>query len=509
MTRRTPLVYGLLLLTWLAILVWQVAEHARVRRTARTALINHAKDVSTTLGLVMRSERRFGVISQERMESALRSLVKPGELEAIALLNNAGEVVASAGAPINFELKGLAPRGEHWDRSSVTLVNLVDLGANVTTGPGDGPRPTLVLPRDEMRGPFGTNRGGPPPGPPPPAVSSTSSSPGDAAGPGPAPPPPETAGPRGRGRGERRPPFGRPFWMSEEEYRAAIEKQGVHSSVVVLSSRPVLATSAQDFWLRGFVGFLATATVAGLGLAWRTLLKSADLEVRLARAAELNSRLREMNLAATGLAQETREPLALIRDLAARTAQDRGAPEAIQRHVEGIRGEADRVAGQLNDFINYSRPREVRRAPVALNAVVNELVATLGPELKAKTIRLEVADHLPTIEADEALLRQALFNLFSNAIRAMDHEGEIRVAAGPPDGGFVTLEIRDDGPEVLPEHRADIFKPYFTSNQRGRGLGLAVTHQIIQAHGWDIQCRENTPRGALFRIAHLRPVTPA
>jgi signal transduction histidine kinase len=297
--------------------------------------------------------------------------------------------------------------------------------------------------------------------------------------------------------------------MSEDEYRTALEKQGVHSSVVVLSTRPVLAVSAQDFWMRGFVGLLATVTVAGLGLAWRTLLKSADLEIRLARAAELNARLREMNLAATGLAQETREPLALIRELAQNTAQHRGASDAIQRHAQGIVSETERVAAQLNDFINYSRPREVRRAPVALGAVVSELVAALGPELRAKAIRLEVPNGLPAIEADEALLRQALFNLFTNAIRAMDHEGGIRVTAAPPEAGLVTLEIRDDGPDVLPEHRADIFKPYFTSNQRGRGLGLAVTHQIVQAHGWEIECRENTPRGALFRISHLRATAPA
>jgi len=508
MSRRTPLVYGILATAWLAILIWQVAEHTRVLRTARASLINHAKDVSTTLGLVMRSERRFGVISQERMESALRSLVKPGELEAIALLNNAGEVVASAGPTINYELKGLAPRGEHWDRHSVTLVNLVDLGTSVTNAPGEGPRPTLVLPRDEMPGPFGTNRGGPPPGPPPPPPATGPTNTAELAPPAPGAGPPEGGPPRGRGR-DRRPPFGRPFWMSEEEYQAAIQKQGVHGSVVVLSTRPVLAVSTQDFWLRGFVGLLATVTVAGLALAWRTLLRSADLEVRLARAAELNARLRDMNLAATGLAQETREPLALIRDLAQRTAQDRGAPDAIQRHSSGIISETERVAAQLNDFINYSRPREVRRAPVALGAVVSELVAALGPELQAKTVRLEAASTLPKIEADEALLRQALFNLLANAIRAMDHEGEIRVSAIGPDAGLVTLEIRDDGPDILPEHRADIFKPYFTSNQRGRGLGLAVAHQIVQAHGWEIECHEHTPRGALFRIRHIRAATPA
>ncbi len=518
MNRRTPLVYGLLLLTWATILIWQGAEHRRVRRTAQAALINHAKDVSTTLGLVMNSQRRFGVISQDRMESALGALIKPGELEAIALLNHAGDVVASAGSTINYELKGLAPRGEHWDHARVTLVNLVDLGTNVTAGPGDVARPTLVLKRDDMPGPFDTNRPGPPGGPPP------SAGPASAAGGPPFPPPEwrdptnppppgvsaagtEPGSPWTRNRG-RRPPFGRPFWMDEQEYRAALEKQGVHSSVVVLSTGPALAVITQDFWMRGFVGLLATVTVAGLALAWRTLLQSADLEVRLARAAELNTRLRDMNQAATGLAQETRQPLSVIRDLAQEMAQQKGVATESRTQLLGIVNETQRVSAQLNEFIHFSRPREVRRAPVALSPVVAEIVGTLEPELKSKSIRFESAGELPTVEADEALLRQAVFNLLVNAIKAMDHEGLIAIRAQPDAGGLWAIEIRDDGPEVPAEHRLDIFRPYFTSNQRGRGLGLAVVHQIVQAHGWEITCLENSPRGAIMRVSHVRASSP-
>lgn len=513
MNRRTPLVYGLLLVTWVVVLVWQLGEHARVRRTAREAIINHAKDVSTTLGLVMRSQRRFGIISQERMESALNALVKPGELDAIALLNHAGEVVAAAGAPINYELKGLVPRGVHWDRRSVTLVNLVDLGTNLTDA-ADADRPTLVVPRRDLPGPpFGTNRAGPSPGfppegpPPPPPGVDPDNAPNSLADTNPPPPRPRAWG-RGRG-GEGRPPFGRPFWMSEAEYLSAIEKQGAHSFVAVLSAQPFLAASAQDLWLRGFITLLATVAVAGLGLAWRTLLQSAELEVRLARASELNARLRDMNLAAGGLASETRHPLNLIRGLAQTLAQEPGASPQVVQSSRHIANEADRVTAQLNDFINYSRPREVRRTRVPLTGVFAELKTTLASDLEAKSIRLQLPEDLPVIEADEPLLRQALFHLLTNALQAMDHEGSITITATRPDPHHACLDISDDGPDVLPEHRADIFKPYFSSNQRGRGLGLAVVHQIVLAHGWDIECRENSPRGACFRLSHLRVAPPA
>ena len=132
-TLRRSWIYGLLLVIWAVILGWQAVEHIIVRKSARTALINRAKDISNTLVLVMRSQRRFGgVISKERMESTLTELLKLDLLNAIALLNAAGEVVASAGEPIDLQSKGAIRSGEQWDAKTVTLMNLVDLGTNLT-----------------------------------------------------------------------------------------------------------------------------------------------------------------------------------------------------------------------------------------------------------------------------------------------------------------------------------------------------------------------------------------
>src|SRR5437867_1890686 len=119
-TRRSWWIYGLLLVIWIVILGWQAVEHLRVRKAAHAALVNRAKDISTTLGLVMRSQRRFGgVISKERMETTLNELIKPSELNAIALLNAAGEVVASAGEPIDLQSKGAVRTGEQWEDQTV------------------------------------------------------------------------------------------------------------------------------------------------------------------------------------------------------------------------------------------------------------------------------------------------------------------------------------------------------------------------------------------------------
>jgi len=60
-----------------------------------------------------------------------------------------------------------------------------------------------------------------------------------------------------------------------------------------------------------------------------------------------------------------------------------------------------------------------------------------------------------------------------------------------------------------PENRGRIFKPYFTTTQKGTGLGLAVVQQIVLAHGWEIEYRPNETKGAIFRITHLKSVSAA
>jgi two-component system sensor histidine kinase HydH len=244
-------------------------------------------------------------------------------------------------------------------------------------------------------------------------------------------------------------------------------------------------------------------SAVGAGLAWRNLVQSSDLQIRLVRASQLNTHLREMNLAAAGLAHETRNPLNIIRGLAQMLSKESATSPEIQKRSRDIVQEADKVAAQLNEFINYSRPREVRRVPVALNSMVNEVVRALNYDLEEKKIRLQVKGEPLTIVADEQLTRQALFNLLLNATQAVDLSGAIEVVTEKKNGE-ASVEIRDDGPGVPANLREEIFKPYFTTQKAGTGLGLAVVQQIVLAHGWEIDCVPHEPKGAVFRIRHLK-----
>ena len=501
MIRHTRLAFILLAAVWVVVAGWQVMEHERVEKSARDALVRRSHDISGTVSKLVRAQRFFGTVSQERMEDALGALVSAGDIESIALLNREGEIVVSVGPPIDFNIKGLTEKLERWDANLLTVVNLVDLGTNVVSRSGTNLSPTIVLPRrdrDTNAPPRDETRSVPPPRPPPSELrqAETNLIAGGEL--------PSTNSPPRR-EGFRRPPgFGRPPGMSEQDYQTMLAKRGLHGFVIALSTYPFLRAKEADFWTRTLIVSFAGVAALGVALALRNLSKSADLQFRLLRASELNSHLREMNLAAAGLAHETKNPLNIIRGLAQMISKQEEAPPAIREKSRGIVDEADRVTAQLNEFINYSRPREVRRAPVPLGSAVGEVVRALGYDLEEKALQLTVQPDLPRIEADEQLLRQALFNLLINATQALDRGGEIRVNATRSVENTLTLEISDNGPGVAPENQKEIFKPYFTTHQKGTGLGLAIVQQIVLAHGWEIECLPNQPRGALFRVSHIK-----
>jgi len=291
--------------------------------------------------------------------------------------------------------------------------------------------------------------------------------------------------------------------LNDTEYQAMIQKRELHGLVLTLSTEVLQAINRHDLWLRYVICFFAGISALGAGLAWRSLSKNSELQIRLVRASELNTHLKEMNLAAAGLAHETRNPLNIIRGMAQMLSKQPDTPPEIREKSLAIVDETDKVTAQLNEFINYSRPREVRRTKLALAAALNEVARALSYDLEEKKIRLEIKGDPMTIEADEQLLRQALFNLVLNATQAVGEGGQIQIVSFR-NGADAAIEIRDDGPGVPPERRQEIFKPYFTTNQKGTGLGLAVVQQIVQAHGWEIECLTNEPKGAIFRITHLK-----
>jgi signal transduction histidine kinase len=514
LNRRSVLVYALLAAVWGLVVVWQIEEHVRVKEASRTSLRNRSKAIANTLGSFIRGLQYRGAVFGVRLQPVLEDLVsgstneliRTGELTTVVLLNAAGEPVASAGREIDLEQKDILQEGERWGAATVTFVYPIEGVIVAQPGVSNAPAPVL-LPPFTNRPPRRENR--PPPDGPPPVTETLETNQENGLTRA------ETTNavaergvrsPEGNPPGQESRPR-RPFWarrLNEREYQDLVTKRELHGLVLAMSIDTFRATALHDLWLRFIIGFFAGVSVVGSGVAWRNLVKSSDLQIRLVRASELNTHLKEMNVAAAGLAHETRNPLNIIRGLAQMISKRQDSPPEVREKSSDIINEADKVAAQLNEFINYSRPREVRRIPLALGSIVSEVVRTLTYDLDEKKIRLQVRGEQLNIQADDQLLRQALFNLLINAIQAAEPGGEIRVVAERRAASEASLDVRDNGPGVPPERRSEIFKPYFTTQKTGTGLGLAVVQQIVLAHGWEIECLPNQPKGAIFRITHIK-----
>lgn len=472
--KRHLVISALLVGCGLVVCGWQVEEHLRFRRSATQSLVNRGRDITSTLGVLLRSQRRFGVVTKERLQSTLQDLVRPGELEALAVLGATGETIASAGDRLELTPEMSQARGVYRMDRTLTILNLMDLGASASED-GVLPRPAIVVTDEKTARSLR-----------PPATRRV----------------PDASG-------EPPPPFSRPAWMTKEEYETVIRKQGVHSLVISLSTDEMHRAVNNDLLLRSMVSLLAMGGAVISALAWRNFGKNAELQIRLVKAGEMNAHLKEMNLTAAGLAHETRNPLNLIRGLAQMIAMEAKDAPKLRGHASTIIEEADRVTVQLNEFINYSKPREAQFAPVQIARLVADVSRTLLPDLEEKRIELRQPESKLSVEADEQLLRQALFNILLNATQAVAPGGQIEVRLIPVGPREAVLEIADDGPGVPEADRASIFKPYVTMRPKGVGLGLAIVAQIAAAHHWEVSCLANVPRGALFRFTHLTLATPA
>jgi len=484
-------VYAALGVFGLSVCAWQWGEHQRFKRSAADVLINRGRDITSTLGVVVSSQRRFGnLVSKDRIESALHGLIHPGELESIAIIGATGETIASAGRAVELTPEMMRSAGVAWRDQELTLINLMDLGP-LGSGDDNSRLPAALVvsdPRMEKafrptaKRPSGFLRQ---------SDARTNVAPTEPAS--------AIAAPRF--------PYSRPSWMEKQEYDALIKKQGVHSLVISLSTDEMHRVVRSDLLLRSLVSLLACSAGIISALAWRNVNHNSDLQIRLIKAGEMNSHLAQMNFAAAGLAHETRNPLNLIRGLAQMIVLQAKEVPKLCVHASTIIEEADRVTVQLNEFIDYSKPRSAHFAAVDVGRLLSDVARTLLPDIEDKQVELIIRPNSLTVSADEQLFRQALFNLLLNAVQAVSLGGriEIRWYVGPAGGGVV-LEICDDGPGVPEAERLNIFKPYVTMRPKGVGLGLAIVHQIIAAHNWEITCHARQPTGAIFRIAHLRPI---
>lgn len=218
-----------------------------------------------------------------------------------------------------------------------------------------------------------------------------------------------------------------------------------------------------------------------------------------------HERLAALGELAAVMAHEVRNPLGVIfNSLTAlkRLIRPQGDSELL---LQIIGEEADRLNRIVGDLLDFARPYEAQKKPIALEPIIGGAVdAALSavPNALAKVV-VEFPAELPRFQIDGHLIRQAFVNLVVNALQAMPGGGQVTVRALPENRAgqlWARIEVRDEGGGIPAAATERIFQPFFTTKATGTGLGLAVVKRIVDAHHGHITVQARPEGGTTFTV---------
>jgi signal transduction histidine kinase len=190
----------------------------------------------------------------------------------------------------------------------------------------------------------------------------------------------------------------------------------------------------------------------------------------------------------------------------AHAAAPSGAPPDVApalEHVRIIGGEIQRLDQVMQGLLKFTRPEDLKLQALSLTSLVDEVVRVIRPECEAAKVDVVVEGlgRALLIMGDSTMLRQALLNLALNARQAMPNGGTLRISAVASKAGRVEILVEDTGVGIKPEHLGRIFDLYFTTREKGSGIGLSMVYRTVQLHDGDIEVQSTEGRGTTFRIS--------
>jgi signal transduction histidine kinase len=176
-------------------------------------------------------------------------------------------------------------------------------------------------------------------------------------------------------------------------------------------------------------------------------------------------------------------------------------PAEALKHVDIIAGEIRRLDEVVQGFLKFTRPEDLKLQPVQLNALFAEVIPIVRPEADRAGVELSVdCANAPDINGDLAMLRQAFLNLALNACQAMPNGGALRIRCQGVRDRRVKIEFTDNGVGIDPEHLQRIFDLYFTTKEKGSGIGLSMVYRTVQMHDGEIEVQSTPGSGTTFRV---------
>jgi signal transduction histidine kinase len=231
-----------------------------------------------------------------------------------------------------------------------------------------------------------------------------------------------------------------------------------------------------------------------------------QIEDRLRHA----ERLAALGRLVAGVAHEVRNPLATIR-LRVQMCQQDSVNFDVKESCAVALQEVERLNGMVNRLLSFSRPIHLQAEPTNLGRLVEQRLGNFSELAKQHNVKLIAKynrDSKP-VQVDQSRMAQVFDNIIHNAVDAMSESGgtlcvNVATEAKTPESSEVCVEFNDTGEGIGSDLLSRIFDPFFTTKSSGTGLGLSICHELVQAHGGEIQVASAQGCGTTVRI--LLPV---
>ncbi|MCK5913771.1 MAG: PAS domain S-box protein, partial [Desulfuromusa sp.] len=235
----------------------------------------------------------------------------------------------------------------------------------------------------------------------------------------------------------------------------------------------------------------------GLGIlvTFQDLTQLKKIEEDLKRT----DRLAAVGRLAAGMAHEIRNPLASISGSVQLLMEAEHAQPDDLRLMGIVVKEADRLNGLLTDFLGFARPKKLSMEPVNVGSIIDQIVEMLATDHRFKEIEIikrYSSEYVFTLDSGQIL--QVLWDLAINAVEAMQGQGQLIFSV--ENRVHPTIIIEDSGPGIADEIKNRIFEPFFSTKEKGTGLGLAAVYSVIESHGGFITVARGKIGGARFLL---------
>jgi signal transduction histidine kinase len=227
-----------------------------------------------------------------------------------------------------------------------------------------------------------------------------------------------------------------------------------------------------------------------------------EREVRREKVAMHTEKQASIDELSATIAHEIRNPIAAAKSLVQQMGEDPTSVENVE-YANVALTELDRVERRISHLLKYAKEEDYSLAPVNLSTVVDSALTEMRAKLDVAKVRV-ARNYIggPTVVADAEKLRQVFANILDNAIDALESVAEERrVELFVENGGrTATVRVRDNGCGIPADRIDRIFNPFFTTKEKGTGLGMAISKKIVEAHEGTIDVVSEAGRGTEFVV---------